>query len=318
MACDGTKKSSSHMAMDRGTYVPRLRLESSAMTVAELKPKQEVKVPDGECYNMEFKKHGVCLVINNKTFEDQSEPRKGTDRDEANLVETWRYLGYHVEVRRNMSHGEIKSIFDKVDDFLSGVDQKTDEKSKLAHDSFVCCLLSHGDTSCIISSDSKKIQIQYLEKSVGASKKLLEKPKIFFIQACQGEEFGCGIVESKVGVKKPLVSDSNVLIPDRSDIYISYATVQGNLAIRDPEKGSWYIGVVCKTLCEESKQNTLNQLQLLINKQVTQDKDKLYTVKDKGKVYMVKEDSKDTKYKQQPTGSNQLTKNVHFFYGETN
>ena len=197
-----------------------------------------MKVPDGECYNMEFKKHGMCLVINNKTFEDQSEPRKGTDRDEANLVETWLYLGYHVEVRRNMNHGKIKSIFDKVDDFLSGVDKKTDEKSKLAHDSFVCCLLSHGDKSCIFSSDSKKIQIQYLEKSVGASKRLLGRPKIFFIQACQGEEFGCGIVEAEVGVKKSLGSHGNVHTTDRSDIYISYATVQGNLAIRDHEKGS--------------------------------------------------------------------------------
>ena len=252
MASDGTKKSSRHKAMDRGTYVPRLKLESSAKTVAELKPKQEVKVPDVECYNMKSKRHGVCLIINNKTFDDQSEPRKGTDRDEANLVETWRYLGYHVEVRRNMSHDEIKSIFDKVDDFLSGVDRETDEKSKLAHDSFVCCLLSHGNKSCIKSSDNKNIYIKYLEESVGTSKRLLKRPKIFFIQACQGDEIGCEIVEPEVLVNESLVSDGNVHTTNRSDIYISYATVQGNKAYRHEEKGSWYIGTVCKTLCEES------------------------------------------------------------------
>ena len=133
------------------------------------------------------------------------------------------------------------------------------------------------------------------------------RPKIFFIQACQGKEPGCGIVESEPHVEKSLVSDGKVQTTDRSDIYISYATVQGNRAFRHTEKGSWYIGAVCKILCEESKQSTLTQLQIFINKQVTEDEDKVYTSE---------EDLE--KFKQQPYASNQLRSNVHFFYGETN
>ena len=68
--------------------------------------------------------------------------------------------------RGNAQRDELSkpiNIFRDNDDFLSGVDRKTDEKSELAHDSFVCCLLSNSDKSCIFSSDSEKIHIDHLE-----------------------------------------------------------------------------------------------------------------------------------------------------------
>ena len=306
MASDGCKVKYSlhHLAMDRGTYVPQLKFEASPDVIAELKPKQEVKVPYYErgYYAMNSDRHGVCLIINNKTFKGKTE-RTGTDRDEENLVETWRYLGYHVEVHRDMNFQKTINIFGNIDDFLSGVDKKTDEKSKLAHDSFVCCLLSHGNKSCIFSCDSKEIPIEYFETSLGDSKKLGRKPKIFFIQACEGVNFGSRIVEIP-REENSLKPDGDIETTNRADIYKSCATVSGNQAYRHEEKGSWYISAVCKTLCEESKQNTLDQLQKFINERVAEDKEKVYVSR------MM------NKYKQQPAGSDQLSKNVHFFYYE--
>ena len=298
------KKSFYYLAMDRGTYVPQLKFEESPKVIAELKLTQEVKVPYYErgYYTMNSNRHGVCLIINNKTFKDQAE-RKGADRDEENLVETWRYMGYHVEVRRDMSFRKIVDIFCDIDDFLSGVDKKAKEKAELAHDSFVCCLLSRGNTSCIYSSDSKELPIKYFEKAVWASKRLGRKPKVFFIDASQGEELGTDVVETELYVKSGQYHGSNTC--GKRDIYFSYATVQGYLAYRHISKGSWYTNAVCKSLCEESKQNTLDQLQEIIFQQVAGDEDKVY-VSETGK-----------KYKQQPTFSNQLNSNVHFFYGET-
>ena len=306
MASDGSKKNSiHHLAVDRGTHMPQLKFETSEV-IAELKLKQEVKVPYYErgYYTMNSNRHGVCLIINNKTFKDKTE-RKGTDRDEENLVETWRYMGYHVEVRRDMTFRKTVDIFCDIDDFLSGVDKKAKEKAELAHDSFVCCLLSHGNKSCIYSSDSKEVTIEYLEKAVGASKRLGGKPKVFFIQACQGEGMGTSVIETNLHVDKALQSDGGIQTSRRADIYISYATAQGDQAYRHEVKGSWYVSAVCKTLCEKSKQNTLDQLQKFINEQVAEDEDKVY-VSETGK-----------KYKQQSTANDQLKSNVHFFFGET-
>ena len=68
---------------------------------------------------MNSDRHGVCLIINNKTFKGKTK-RTGTDRDEENLVETWRYLGYHVEVHRDMNFQKTINIFGNIDDLLSG------------------------------------------------------------------------------------------------------------------------------------------------------------------------------------------------------
>ena len=284
--------------MDRGTHVPKLKFKSFPKIIAKLKQEQELKVllSSQDYYGMASECHGVCLIINNNTLNKGLDERKGTDRDEENLVETWRYLGYHVEVRRGMSYQETINIFCDIDEFLNDVDRKTDKMSRLAHDSFVCCLLSHGDKSCIISSDSQMIPIDHLAKAVGASNILQRRPKIFFIQAYQGEGFS----ETKLHVRKSSIqSDSSgIQTTKRPHIFISYAIAQGK-ACRDTDKGSWYIDAVCKTLCEKSEQKTLGQLQEHIEKQVAQDEDESETLK---------------KFKQQPTSSNELRKKVHFFY----
>ena len=159
MASDDSKseKKARFPAMDRGTYTPQLKFESGNQ-IAELTPKEELHIPelsDGY-YPMASKKHGVCLVINNKTFKDpKHRERKGTDRDEYNLIETWRYLGYHVEVRREMTAREITDIFYSIDEMLKSINGEM--KSQVANDSFVCCILSHGNKFCIYSSNSKEV-----------------------------------------------------------------------------------------------------------------------------------------------------------------
>ena len=50
-----------------------------------------------DSYKMSSEPHGVCAIINNEKFSSHSE-REGTQVDEANLAQCFRYLGYNVEV----------------------------------------------------------------------------------------------------------------------------------------------------------------------------------------------------------------------------
>ena len=95
--------------------------------------------------------HGIAVIINNKKFEPSTsnpslklDKRAATDTDEKNLSRTFRFLGYNVEMYREPKAEEMLKIFEKITSVRS---------AELAnHDSFVCCILSHGKEGKIIAS----------------------------------------------------------------------------------------------------------------------------------------------------------------------
>ena len=71
----------------------------------------------------------------------------GTDRDEANLVETWQYLGYHIVVFKDLKRDTMAQLFLNINrEVLKDVRDVDHE-----HDSFVCCILSHGQEGMYLS-----------------------------------------------------------------------------------------------------------------------------------------------------------------------
>ena len=79
-------------AKDHGTYEVHLRLDDNNEQITSISPEHS----DGQFhsrlgfYSMNAKRHGVATIINNKEFRsDEHKTRRGTDRDEQNLSETW-------------------------------------------------------------------------------------------------------------------------------------------------------------------------------------------------------------------------------------
>ena len=251
---------------------------------------------DMKFYPMKEKKHGVAWIINNKDFEDKlnHQTREGTERDEDNLVETLRFLGYRIKIFRNLTKQETHKLFTDIDKDLSESNIKA--KNEVANDSFICCILSHGDKGQIICSDSESIKIETIERLTANSKMLENKPKIFFIQACRGKNYGS---------INQIQADGEVWTSKRAHFYLCYATVDGDKAYRNDITGSWFITEVCKLLCEKGKWMSLHSdFQILLNERVASN-DKY--------VYLVSQDGKKSAYMQQPTCSNQLQSHVHFF-----
>ncbi len=219
--------------------------------------------------------HGLAVIVNNEHFTSHKR-REGTDVDEKNLVTTMCYLGYNVEVHRNLTKKEIEDLIEDV--------RKRDHS---ASDSFVCCILTHGESGNLIAADSTSVPIKSLTEKLCASNcpQLKGKPKIFFIQACRGSETchqvamdggdqanedetdgGAQVSQDspaplckfKRAISRSLSldvdphgtvqMDSNI-IPNVADFIFGYATPHGHVSWRDCSNGSWYISELCRQLC---------------------------------------------------------------------
>ncbi len=270
---------------NRGVHKPQLKLEFDEHTAAIFNPKpfhQERR----EYYSMKSERHGVAVIINNTNFLRHS-IREGSDRDEYNLTQTFTYLGYRVIVCKNLTKPEILRFFDNLDKKLKESNAKDDQK--VANDSFVCCILSHGSEGVIIGSDSEPVKIKDIENLTGKSEMLNSKPKIFFIQTCRGDNPG--------SIPREIVQADDAA-PTPADFYFCFATVSGDRAYRGNQKGSWFVIEVCKLLCSDAQADSLHSdFQLNLNRAVG-----------------TNPDYKHDGFAVQPTSSNQLYKHVHFFH----
>uniref|UniRef100_A0A8C3PHE3 Caspase-8 n=1 Tax=Calidris pygmaea TaxID=425635 RepID=A0A8C3PHE3_9CHAR len=128
------------------------------------------------------------------------------------------------------------------------------EYSKKDHsnmDCFVCFIFSHGEKAKIKGTDHELVNIKDLLSCFSGSNcpSLAGKPKLFFIQACQGS-VGHPAVTVKEDFSGHLETDATPLttIPDQADILIGMATMEDYECYRCPETGSIYIQCLCKKM----------------------------------------------------------------------
>ena len=178
LKCNGVSSYKLYEAYDRGKQLAHLKLHDGGRITPPIHPRpyQQAHGAHGY-YNMTAKRHGVALIINNEHFKAHAD-RKGTDRDEYNLIETFRFLGYRPIVYHDLTSAEICSIFGNLDAFLTNYDSKA--TAKVENDSFVCCFLSYIEKGSIFGSDGRMLSCDEIEYLVGESKTLHGKPKIFF------------------------------------------------------------------------------------------------------------------------------------------
>ena len=258
-------------------------------------------------YNMKNFPHGIALIINNEVFAKQAE-REGTSIDERNLTHAFRFLGYKVEVHRNLNSREMLSV-------MEDMGKRSHDKC----DSFVCCILSHGKEGQVYGTDSLMVPLDDLAKKIDANNcpSLGGKPKLFFLQACRGKMKEDSVrvgtdsadmiirtdsaelmdgpepiqVATDMGTR--VATDSDVEIPVLADFFFGYATPLGFVAWRDLDHGSWYVSELCKALCEISTYASLDEMMTRVRYEV-------------GRSY------ENIGYRMSPETTNRLQKNVYF------
>lgn len=194
-------------------------------------------------YKMNKRPHGIALIISNTTFPTSTglENRNGGKEDEKKVKDLFEKLHYNVVLLTDLSAKQIENAFHIVtghngmsfQGLKTGIDKKELDKLKdcsveADNDSFVCCLMSHGDRGVVSGVDGKKFTISDLRNILCKCKLLKKKPKMVFIQACRGDK-----ILHRDGDKKKI-----------NDILISYATKEDYASFRTDD-GSWFMRAVC-------------------------------------------------------------------------
>ncbi|KAJ3662325.1 hypothetical protein Zmor_006679 [Zophobas morio] len=192
-------------------------------------------------YNMNHKIRGLALIFNHEFFDIHNlKPRTGTDQDRKNLEEVLRKLGFEVVVFQDLRYHDIELQIKQATKY-----DHTD------HDCLCVAVLTHGDTGILYARDTQyKPDILWTGFSADRCPSLAGKPKIFFLQACQGDKLDGGVVLSRTETDGHLEIDS-YRIPAQADFLVVYSTVKGYYSWRNTTRGSWFI----QALCEELRTN---------------------------------------------------------------
>ncbi|XP_071431909.1 caspase-9 [Pithys albifrons albifrons] len=211
-------------------------------------------------YELKADPCGHCLILNNVNFSRDSglSTRVGSDIDCEKLERRFKALHFNVLTRRDLRAQEMVL--------------ELQELAQQNHSALDCCIvviLSHGCQMShirfpggVYGTDGKRIPIEKIVNYFNGSNcpSLRGKPKLFFIQACGGEQKDRGFIvdcdspedeapgaslESDATPFRALSGnvdepDAISSLPTPSDILVSYSTFPGFVSWRE-STGSWYV-----------------------------------------------------------------------------
>ncbi|XP_046820105.1 caspase-1-like [Vespa crabro] len=204
-------------------------------------------------YNMNYDNRGKCVIFNHAIFEDKNlNERKGTDIDTTRIKDVFTQLGFEVLIYDNLTYVEVKDIISKL---------SNEDHSK--NDCICIFVLTHGTSNDLLYSKDVAYSTSYIWKPFSADlcTSLAGKPKLFFFQACRGNnaqepfELRCN---ADINVTD---SSTSYKIPIHADFLIAHSTIKGSYSFRNEKYGSCYIQYLCDTL--EQYANTKDLLSIL-------------------------------------------------------
>ncbi|XP_067826620.1 caspase-9 [Heptranchias perlo] len=270
---------------------------------------------DDMIYKMVADPCGCCLIINNVDFYSSSDLRcrEGSDIDCEKVQKLFQKLHFEVIVKNNLT----KQMMETELESLAGKD----------HSNFDCCvvvILSHGSLAqhrefpgAVYGVDGgPTVSVQRIVSFFDGlhSPTLREKPKLFFIQACGGDQKDTGFetaeeVDSAPDIPYDTISlqtdatprraedepDAVSSLPTPSDILVSYSTFPGYVSWRDKNAGSWYMNALVQVFSEYAHSDDLVTLLTRVTKSISEN------------------EKAQGKYKQIPGSFNFLRKRLYFF-----
>uniref|UniRef100_A0A8C0AQG0 Caspase 9 n=1 Tax=Buteo japonicus TaxID=224669 RepID=A0A8C0AQG0_9AVES len=245
-----------------------LRGEKHHKTITPRPPQQALQVRGCliatcacQVYELKADPCGHCLIINNVNFSRDSHllTRDGSDVDCRKLEKRFKALRFNVLTRRNL---EAKAMVSEL--------RKLAREDHRALDCCVVVILSHGCQMShiqfpggIYGTDGKTVPVEEIVNYFNGYNcpSLRGKPKLFFIQACGGEQKDRGFVvdcdspgddapggsleSDATPFQAPLGNvdepDAVASLPTPSDILVSYSTFPGFVSWRETSRGSWYV-----------------------------------------------------------------------------
>ena len=238
-------------------------------------------------YAMVHRVHSNVLIINNEHFRPGTnlDQRQGTGEDERKLQQLFENLGCGCSLHADLTGSDMKAVVQQ----YARSDHKDDDFAAV-------CILSHGSQtsgsrSIVYGVDKGKVPVDELVQCFygTVSPSLVGKPKLFFIQACQGQTTGHPVVLNpsspitQRGLPVATATDSSDdrqrsvaladgerarTLPETADIFVAYSTFPGYESYRDQQEGTYFIKHLVKVLQEQHHHTDLQHMMTAVQRNV--------------------------------------------------
>ena len=96
---------------------------------------------------MNKENHGLCLIINNETFEIEGKNRRGSSKDVKTLKKLFTELRFTIIVKKDVRRSELDEVLNNF---------ANDERHKKA-EMCIVIVMSHGDNGAIETVDGRMV-----------------------------------------------------------------------------------------------------------------------------------------------------------------
>ncbi|XP_065643146.1 caspase-7-like [Hydra vulgaris] len=194
-------------------------------------------------YTFDSNSCGLCVILCNTKFKSLPD-RYGANKDVVTLSETFSKLNFKVKTEENKSRNQMFQIIRKCGN----------EKDV---NCFVCFISSHGQLETVFGIDEEPLTFEEMRSAIGNNPHnlLANKPKIFFIDACQ-------VITSSLSY-----SNGNV---QEQDYCFSVSTTPGHMSWRS-SNGTFYLKALCRVinnLLEKNEQISLMDILFQLNSEM--------------------------------------------------
>lgn len=244
------------MNKERTQNLPNIRAQAAKVEADLARLSQDES--DVDPYDMNHKRRGQFLIINNKTFDPKTymNERNGTDVDAKYLSEDFEKLGFKVAVHNNKTAAEMLQLM---------ITASSEDHSDC--DCFGVAVLTHGEKDVIYGVDNV-ISIDDFVNPMKNCKSLAGKPKIFIFQACRGYQTDAGVDVVDGNNQLPEKLEKSLRIPLEADFIYVYSTVPGYYSWRNIEKGSWFVQALHDVLQKKTRGFDFIKLLTRVSKEI--------------------------------------------------
>lgn len=211
---------------------------------------------DSIYYSMSSHERGHCLVFNHVHFDPslQMNERRGSEADAQAITKVFTKMGFKVHVFQDYTYR----------DFLQVLELYSVHVDHSAHDCLAVFFLSHGEEGSLYCRDKVFRQEKlFLPFEARNCPSLAGKPKLFFIQACRGQQ-----LEQGVEMYEQTDSDGRFShkVPSTADVFVLWSTTPGYYSWRNTANGSWFVQSLVHVFHKQSHLYPLHVLHAELNR----------------------------------------------------
>ncbi|CAH1271382.1 CASP10 [Branchiostoma lanceolatum] len=207
--------------------------------------------------------NGRALIINNTRFTtSEMSERTTAEGDPQKLAEAFLSQQVNIDVKTHQNLDLSTMLY---------VLQDEANRDHSDEDFFACCIMSHGTQGKVFAADGFSAELLDILSLFNGNRcpSLMGKPKLFFIQACQGDKDQTVEIAGAHSDANDSPSPILAYLSTEADFFLALATVPGYVAYRR-EGGADFVNVLANVLKEDGKSQDLMSMMATVSRELNE------------------------------------------------